>query len=147
MIMQGVHNISIYFVNVEIKYRFLDKARGVKFPFKLFFISTFGLGSDTIMTHHLKWHYFFPMAQQPLMVQGLLIIDFSRSHSDTPHSVGLLWTSDQPHPENSTWQHTTLTTDKHPCPRWDFFVSRFFLLIHFILLNPSVLLHVTYVPY
>ena len=21
--------------------------------------------------------------------------------------------------ETSTWQHTTLTTDKHPCPRWD----------------------------
>ena len=21
--------------------------------------------------------------------------------------------------ETSTWQHTTLTTDKYPCPRWD----------------------------
>jgi hypothetical protein len=41
----------------------------------------------------------------------------SRSHSDTPHSVGLLWTSDQPDAETSTWQHTTLTSDKHPCPR------------------------------
>jgi hypothetical protein len=36
------------------------------------------------------------MAQQPLVGQGLLIIEVSRSHSDTPHSVGLLWTSDQP---------------------------------------------------
>jgi hypothetical protein len=34
------------------------------------------------------------MAQQPLVGQGLLIIEASRSHSDTPHSVGLLWTSD-----------------------------------------------------
>jgi len=32
---------------------------------------------------------------------------------DTPHSVGLLWTSDQPGAETSTWQHTTLTTNIH----------------------------------
>jgi len=49
--------------------------------------------------------------------QGLLIIEDSRSYSDTPHLVGLLWTSDQPDAETSTWQHTTLTRDKHPCPR------------------------------
>ena len=36
------------------------------------------------------------MAQRPLVGQGLLIIESSRSHSDTPPSVGLLWTSDQP---------------------------------------------------
>jgi hypothetical protein len=28
---------------------------------------------------------FFPMAQQPLVGQGLLINEASRSHSDTPH--------------------------------------------------------------
>jgi hypothetical protein len=33
---------------------------------------------------------------------------------DPPQSIGLLWTSDQPVAE--TWQHTTLKTDKHPCP-------------------------------
>ena len=27
-----------------------------------------------------------------------------------PQSVGLLWTSDQPYTDTSTWQHTTLTT-------------------------------------
>jgi hypothetical protein len=32
----------------------------------------------------------FPVAQQHLVGQGLLIIEASRSHSDTPHSVGLL---------------------------------------------------------
>jgi hypothetical protein len=42
------------------------------------------------------------MAQQPLGGLGLLIIEASRSHSDTPHSVGLLWTSDQPVAETST---------------------------------------------
>jgi len=41
------------------------------------------------------------------------------THNDAPQSVGLLWTSDQSVAETSTWQHTTLTTDKHPCPRWD----------------------------
>jgi hypothetical protein len=35
---------------------------------------------------------------------------------DTPQSVGLLWTRDQPVAETSTWQHTALTTDRHPCP-------------------------------
>jgi hypothetical protein len=59
-----------------------------------------------------------PMAQQPLVGQGLLIIEVSRSHSNTSHSVGLLWTSDQPDAETSTWQHTTLTADIHaPPPR------------------------------
>jgi hypothetical protein len=48
---------------------------------------------------------------------------FSRLHDhtllDTPHSVGLLWMSDQPVAETSTWQHTTLTRDRHPCRRRD----------------------------
>jgi len=35
------------------------------------------------------------MAQQPLVGQDLPIIESSRSHSDIPQSVGLLWTSDQ----------------------------------------------------
>jgi hypothetical protein len=48
------------------------------------------------------------MAQHPLVDQGL-IIETSRSHSDTPQSVGLLLTGDQPDAEIATWQHTTLT--------------------------------------
>ena len=35
------------------------------------------------------------------------------SHSNTPHSVGFLWTSDQNDAETSTWQHITPTTDIH----------------------------------
>ena len=31
---------------------------------------------------------------------------------DAPQSVEPLWASDQPVAETSTWQHTTLTTDK-----------------------------------
>jgi hypothetical protein len=37
-----------------------------------------------------------PMAQQPLLGQGLLIIEASPSNTDIPHAVGLLWTSGQP---------------------------------------------------
>jgi hypothetical protein len=41
------------------------------------------------------------------------------THLDTPNSVGLLWTSDQPDAETSTRQHKTLTRDRHPCPQRD----------------------------
>ena len=47
------------------------------------------------------------MAQHPLVGQGLLIIEALWSRPDTPHLVGLLWKSDQPDAETSTWQHTT----------------------------------------
>jgi len=41
-------------------------------------------------------------------------------HTQTQkQSVELLWTNDQPVAETSTWQHTTPTRDRHPCPRWD----------------------------
>jgi len=45
---------------------------------------------------------------------------FSRSRSlGIPQSVGLLWTSDRPEAETSTWQQTIFITDKHPRPPWD----------------------------
>ena len=47
----------------------------------------------------------FPMAQQTLVGQGLLILETSRSHSDKTHSVWLLWTSDRPNAGTSTRQH------------------------------------------
>jgi len=43
------------------------------------------------------------MAQQPPVCQGLLIVEVSRSYSDTSHSVGRLWMSDQSDAETSTW--------------------------------------------
>jgi hypothetical protein len=51
------------------------------------------------------------MMQQPLMGQDLLFTEATRSHSDTPHSVGILWTNDEPDAETSTWQHQALTRD------------------------------------
>jgi hypothetical protein len=59
--------------------------------------------------------YFSPWRKQPLVGQGLLIVEVSRSHA--PQPVGLLWTSDQPVADTSTLQHTTLTTDIH-APGW-----------------------------
>ena len=42
------------------------------------------------------------MTQQPLVNQGIMIIEDLPSHLDTPHAVGLLWTSDQSDAETST---------------------------------------------
>jgi hypothetical protein len=47
------------------------------------------------------------------MDQDLSIIEASRSHSDTPHSVGFLWTSDQPDAENSDNTQLSKETDIH----------------------------------
>jgi hypothetical protein len=68
----------------------------------------------------LQTDFFFLMARQPLGGLRLLIFrGFTITYLDTPDSVGLLWTRDQPVAETSTWQHTTLTRDRHPCPRQD----------------------------
>jgi hypothetical protein len=53
------------------------------------------MARDAKRTTHLREHFFFPVAQQPLVGQDVLSIGASRSHSDIPHSLGLLWTSDQ----------------------------------------------------
>ena len=45
----------------------------------------------------------FPMARQPLVgLDRLIFRGFTITHSDTPHSVGLLWTRHQPVAETST---------------------------------------------
>ena len=62
------------------------------------------------------WLYF----HRPVAGFSLLVVrDFLITHNDAPQSVGLLWTSGHSVVETSTWQHTILTTDRHPCPRWD----------------------------
>ena len=63
--------------------------------------------------------FFFCYGVTTRVGQGFLIVEDSWSHSDTPQSVRLLWTSDQPDAETSTWQHATLAREKYPCPRWD----------------------------
>jgi hypothetical protein len=46
--------------------------------------------------------FFFFHGSTALVDLGLLIVQVSISHSDTAHSVGLLWTSDQLVAETST---------------------------------------------
>jgi hypothetical protein len=58
----------------------------------------------------------FWVVQQPYSGLGRLFAEVSRSHTDTPHPAGLLWTRDRPVVETSTWQHTTFTADSPPCP-------------------------------
>jgi len=58
-----------------------------------------------------SFFFFFSTAHLPVD-QNLHIIEASRSHSDTPHSARLLWTSVQPNAQTSTWQHTTLAAHK-----------------------------------
>ena len=59
------------------------------------------------------------MLQQPPppVSQGLLIVEDSRSHSDTQHPVGFLWTSDQPLAETSDNTQHSQQTDVH-APGW-----------------------------
>jgi len=55
-----------------------------------------------------------PIGSWPPHSRGFYI-----THNDASQAVGPLWTSDQPVAETSTWQNTTITTDKYPCPWWD----------------------------
>jgi hypothetical protein len=60
--------------------------------------------------------YLFSLALQSSANYVLLVSrGFFITHNDTLQSVQLLWTSDQLVAETSTWQHTTHTTEKHPC--------------------------------
>jgi len=50
-----------------------------------------------ILPHCLEIKSFsLPRGSTALVGQDLLSVAVSRSYSDTPHSVGLLWTSDRP---------------------------------------------------
>ena len=54
-----------------------------------------------------------------IYLERIFLMFLDHTHNDAAQSVGLLWTSDQLVAETSTWKHTTLATDKYPCPRWD----------------------------
>ena len=69
--------------------------------------------SQSFQADGKKKTFFFPVALRPVVGPWPSLTEVSRSHSGTPHSAGLLWTSDQPVTQTSTWQHTTLTTTIH----------------------------------
>ena len=50
-----------------------------------------------------------PWCNGPPVGQGLLIVEDSRSHTDTHQAIGLLWTSDQPNADTCTRQHTKVS--------------------------------------
>jgi hypothetical protein len=75
---------------------------------------------------------FFSMAQQPLIGQGLLIFEASRSQSDTQHSVGLLCVSYQPDAETCTTNNTHKTQTSMP-PLGFFFYGSISLPTHLTL--------------
>jgi len=51
---------------------------------------------------------------------GLIVVEVSRLHRNTPQWVVILWTSDRPIAETSTWQHTHNTHKRQTSmPRWD----------------------------
>jgi hypothetical protein len=84
-------------------------------------MSTQGMFQDSFVRKKYVWMSLCdfnppPHGAQTLAGHGLIIIEASRLNTDTPHSVGLLWTSDQPEAQTSTWQHTTLTSDKTSMP-------------------------------
>jgi hypothetical protein len=58
---------------------------------------------------------FFSYGCSTLVGLFLLIVEVSRSHSDTPHLMGLLRTRDRPIAETSTWQDVALARETHPC--------------------------------
>jgi hypothetical protein len=62
----------------------------------------------SFIAYNNKYEYnFYRGSRAPVDLD--LHYEVSRSHSDTPHSVELLQTSDQPDAGTSTWQHATLT--------------------------------------
>jgi len=88
-------------------------------------LATFGQSSVCfflISKKHVIYHTeasFFLMVRQPLACQGLPMVEAPRSHSDTPHSVGLPWTSVRPVAGTLNKQHTALTRGRHLCTRRD----------------------------
>jgi hypothetical protein len=79
-----------------------------------------GGGQEEANSPQYFFLFLFPWRNSP---QWGCASSLSRLHDhtqlDTPHLAGIIWTSDQPHADTSTCQHTILTRDKHPRPRWD----------------------------
>ena len=59
-------------------------------------------GTHCIYVPRYREYFFNHVSPPPPVGLGLLIIDATRSHNDTPHLVGLLCTSDQPDAETTT---------------------------------------------
>jgi len=67
-----------------------------------FFVSVNWCVIPCVVERDVILQILFLLVRQPLVGQGLCIVEVLLSHSDTPHTIGLFWTSDQPVPETST---------------------------------------------
>ena len=76
-------------------------------------------GFQTSCHYQHSCRIYFYWRNDPQLARASSFTRFLDHIQDAPQSVGLPWMSDQPVSETSTWQHTTLTTNKHPCPPWD----------------------------
>ena len=70
---------------------------------------------------HQVWFTGYPPARGATALTGPRLphcrgIDTTHTHTDTPQSVGILWTRDWSISGTSTWQHTKFTPDRQPCP-------------------------------
>jgi hypothetical protein len=74
----------------------------------------YGVTVNFFLTYFIPFFKFWPLLPTHCRCRGLVLHLITLK--DT-HSVELLWTRDQPVAETSTWQHATLTRDKHLCPR------------------------------
>jgi hypothetical protein len=74
---------------------------------------------DSNLCRYQMCTFFSKLLDSPPVGHCLLIIEASRSHSDTQHSVTVLWKSDRSVAENSTCQYTTITRDSLTCIRRD----------------------------
>jgi len=55
-----------------------------------------------------------------LLILDVQVTPFSLTVlNDTPQSIWLLWTRDQPVAVTTFWKHTTFTRDRYPCSQWD----------------------------
>jgi hypothetical protein len=90
--------------------------------FLLCCVEKYNVGNISLMdTNTISFHLnsSFSDAPSPSGPGPPLSRDFYITLNDALRSVRLFWTNDQLVAETYTRQHTTLTRDKHPCPRWD----------------------------
>jgi len=67
-----------------------------------FFVSVNWCVLPCVVERDVILQILFLLARQPLVGQDLFILEVLLSHSDTPHTIRLLWTSDQPVAETFT---------------------------------------------
>ena len=90
------------------RYSVIAYAYSVLLEFRLlasltrFFVSVNWCVKPCVEERDVILQILFLLVRQPLVGKGLCIVEVLLSHSDTPHTIGLLWTSDQPVAETST---------------------------------------------